>query len=350
MYDFELSKEIYSALSDEKSRQIYEKRCMLSLTNDVKYEDDIIFSVIDRKTLDKLIDYAREVSNKLVIRGTGNEFNTLIRLYPDLEYLFFVDRDPSRVEEGVFYGHQVVSTEEFYESYDNYYVLICSSAFSSDIVSELREHGVTDDHILDFGGLWKTNQQYFDADIIRPIRHEVFVDGGCYDGTTARNFMLWCNGEYDAIYSYEPDRKNYEKTLRMMEKESIERLKLFNKGLWDKRTTLYFNESGGQGSGIISDNCATEECASIETATIDETIRGGRATFIKLDVEGAEYEALVGASETIAREHPRMAISVYHKPEDIFKLPSLIMEMSPNYKLFLRHYQMSRCETILYAL
>ena len=348
MFDLESSKTVYAALSDDRSRFIYEKRCMLSLTDDVQYEDDIIYSVIDKKALDKLIEYAREVSDKLVIRGTGNEFNTLIRLYPDLEYLFFVDRDPFRVQEGEYCGHRVVSTEEFYERYDDFYVLICSSAFASVIVSELQEHGIPRDHILNFGGLWKTNEQYFDEEIIKPVAHEVFVDGGCYDGTTARKFASWCQGEYDAIYSYEPDGLNYNRIVQQIEKKPIEKFTLFNKGLWDKSTTLYFNESGGQGSGIICDN-NNEANTSIETTTIDGTVIEDNVTFIKLDVEGAEYEAIVGASETIAKNHPRMAISIYHKPEDIFELPRTILEMCPDYKLYIRHYQMSRCETILYA-
>lgn len=362
MYDFGLSKTIYSALSDEKSRYIYEKRCMLSLTDDLQYEDDIIFSVIDKKRIEKLISCAREVSDKLVIRGTGNEFKTLIRLYPDLEWDVFVDRDPMRIKEGVFYEHKVVSVDDFYSRYSDYYVLVCSSAFASDIVDELHEHGIDDKHIFNFGGLWKTKKQYFDSDIIKPINHEVFVDGGCYDGTTVRNFISWCGGNYDKIYSYEPDSINYKHTVELMEAEPVSNLTLYNKGLWDKSETLYFNESGGQGSNIVNEDSLSSESheedkgievqqvSSIEATTIDESTNGDAVTFIKLDVEGAEYEALVGAEKTIKKYHPRMAISIYHKPEDIFTLPELVMSMSDDYKFYLRHYQISRCETILYAI
>ncbi len=93
----------------------------------------------------------------------------------------------------------------------------------------------------------------------------------------------------------------------------------------------------------------SSQLASIEATSIDESVSGDKVTFIKLDVEGAEYEALVGAKNTITKHHPRMAISIYHKPEDIFTLPELIMEMEPDYKFYLRHYQMSRFETILYC-
>ena len=356
MVDLDFTKTFYNMLEDDESRFIYEKRVMLSLTDDARYVDDIIEGVIDKSSLDEMIKAARRVSDKLAIRGTGNEFYTLMRLYPDFEFELFVDRDPMRIAEGEFYEHKVVSVDEFYSDYADYYVLVCSSAFAGDIVDELKSHGIDDEQILNFGGLWQTGVQYFDTDIIKPIAHEVFVDGGCYDGTTVRNFVSWCGGNYDALYSYEPDSLNYERTLKLMEQDPVPRLTLYNKGLWDKTETLYFNESGGQGSGIVnvddppSDQYdESSQLASIEATSIDESVSGDKVTFIKLDVEGAEYEALVGAKNTITKHHPRMAISIYHKPEDIFTLPELIMEMEPDYKFYLRHYQMSRFETILYC-
>ena len=73
-------------------------------------------------------------------------------------------------------------------------------------------------------------------------------------------------------------------------------------------------------------------------------------TFIKLDVEGAERKALQGARKTIKRDRPRLAVSVYHKAEDIIELPAYILSLHEDYRLYLRHYQMSPCETIVYAL
>ena len=350
MYDFEVSREIYAKLKDDTSRFIYEKRCMYSLTGDIGYVNDIIESLIDRQQLNSLIDKAKNVSDKLVIRGTGNEFHTLMRLCPDLEWEFFVDRDAMRVSAGEFFEHKVISVDRFYEEFKDRYVLICSSAFCKDIENELREHGIAEEQIITFGELLNCNQQYFDNDIIRPVEHEVFVDGGCFDGTTVRNFVAWSNRIYDEIYSYEPDHINYERTLTDMSNNPVKNLHLYNKGLWNKSDKLYFYESGGQGSGIVSDDNEDTEVVPIETVSIDETVGDSKVTFIKLDVEGAEYEALQGAITTIQRYHPRMAISIYHKPEDIFTIPRFVMEMSDDYTFYLRHYQMSDCETILYAI
>ena len=347
--------EVYQYLYDDKSRFLYEKRCMWSLTQDHRYIDDIILSLIDKEQADKLMDKARSVSDRLVIRGAGNEYGTLRRFYPDLRFACFADRDPVKVSMKEIDGHPVISLDEFYEEHGGDYVLVTSSAYNKEILKELLQHGFPEDHILNFGVLCQSPEQYFEPGIITPQEHEVFVDGGCYDGATIRRFVSWCGGRYDAIYSYEPDRQNYQLALDRFAAWPVRDLKLINKGLWSGEEVLHFNESGTQGSGIVGEDKENETISQengvirIETTSIDQTVAGAPVSFIKLDVEGAEYEALRGAEDTIRKYHPRMAVSIYHKPEDIFTLPELIMSYSEEYRFYLRHYQFSQYETILYA-
>ena len=70
---------------------------------------------------------------------------------------------------------------------------------------------------------------------------------------------------------------------------------------------------------------------------------------IKLDIEGAELEALKGARETILRHKPKLAICIYNKPEDMIDIPLYIKELVPEYKLYVRHYTNTNDETVLYA-
>ena len=72
-------------------------------------------------------------------------------------------------------------------------------------------------------------------------------------------------------------------------------------------------------------------------------------TFIKMDIEGAELKALKGAKNIILRDKPKLAISIYHKPEDIVEIPLFIKELVPEYKLYIRHYSNDSIETVLYA-
>ena len=71
---------------------------------------------------------------------------------------------------------------------------------------------------------------------------------------------------------------------------------------------------------------------------VDSVLSGAPASYIKLDVEGAEYEALCGARNTIARFHPKLLCAAYHRNEDLFRLPLLIHALHPGYRLYLRHF------------
>ncbi len=71
---------------------------------------------------------------------------------------------------------------------------------------------------------------------------------------------------------------------------------------------------------------------------------------IKMDIEGGEYNALLGAAQTIRMQQPALAISVYHEFNDFFQIPGLIRDYGVEYKYFLRHYAWNSSETILYAI
>ena len=76
-------------------------------------------------------------------------------------------------------------------------------------------------------------------------------------------------------------------------------------------------------------------------------LEGKRITFIKMDIEGAEYEALLGARKLIEINRPRMAISVYHKYEDFVTLADLVLKMHPDYRISFRHYGFDELETVM---
>jgi hypothetical protein len=86
--------------------------------------------------------------------------------------------------------------------------------------------------------------------------------------------------------------------------------------------------------------------------SLDEYLKNEKepVTFIKMDLEGAELNALKGAEQTIKEQKPKLAISIYHKPEDIWEIPNLLLELVPDYKFYIRHYTLIGAETVLYAL
>jgi hypothetical protein len=89
--------------------------------------------------------------------------------------------------------------------------------------------------------------------------------------------------------------------------------------------------------------------SSINTVKLDDALKDEPVSFIKMDVEGSESNALLGAEEIIKNLKPKLAISVYHKDDDLAKIPLLIHEIVPEYKFYLRHHTSAPVDTILYA-
>ncbi len=189
------------------------------------------------------------------------------------------------------------------------------------------------------------DQQYFDRGFLQPRQNEVFIDAGSYTGDTIEAFYRFCGGAYAEIYGFEPNpdvQKGLKETLARL---SLHDTKIFNRGAWSNETVLHFTALDTMG-GHIGEDGNTQ----IQTKTIDSIASQYPITLIKMDIEGAELEALRGAEKTIRRDRPRLAICVYHKPEDIFNIPEYILSLHPNYTLYLRHYSYIPWETVLYAL
>jgi hypothetical protein len=74
-----------------------------------------------------------------------------------------------------------------------------------------------------------------------------------------------------------------------------------------------------------------------------------KTTFIKMDLEGYEELALLGAKETIKRDKPKLAISIYHGKDDYWKLPNIILDADSEYRFYIRHYTLFNNETVLYG-
>ena len=223
----------------------------------------------------------------------------------------------------------------------------------------LAAAGVPADHILRFANTGQL--QYFDA-TVNPYcgaGKEVFIDGGVLDLDSSWRFLQYCNGDCEKIYAFEPDARNLKVCReRMKHDEALAKtVELIPKGIWSEPTTLVFKgDPFNSGGSYIQDPSAAgrgyQTVGDIELActSIDAVLQGGKATFIKFDIEGSELAGLKGARKTIEKYHPTLAISIYHKPEDIIELPTYIKEIAPGYKLYLRCYHEDFQETVLYAI
>lgn len=339
-------KAVYSCLGDEESKRLFEYRVMYALTRDYRYVKSMFSDIEEKKQLDVLINKCMRLEGKAVYYGAGNDLHIIRTLYPNLEINCVCDRDPVKQKSG-WHGIPVISPEQLFENKQEVHVIIATTGFHREVKRFLIEEGIKEEQIINLGEVCEPlyNRQYFDPEVVLPQGEGVFIDGGCYDCSTSMLFEKWCQGKYKKIYGFEPDEKNYRRCMERV--QQLKNVEIINKGLWNCDEILSFAANQGQACGIVDDGTAV---TSISTTSIDCVVNDEHVTFIKLDVEGAELRALQGARNTIIRNHPRLAISIYHKPEDIFEIPEYILSLHSDYKLYIRHYQFSDCETILYAI
>lgn len=185
------------------------------------------------------------------------------------------------------------------------------------------------------------NDQYHPADLPRWPERLRFVDGGAFTGDTLLQLAA-AGYTLDAIAAFEPDLDNYAELLRNI--AHFDSAACLPCGLSDHAKRIGFTEGMGGGSHI--DPKATRQ---ITCVALDEALPGFRPNLIKLDVEGAELDALAGSVQTIARFRPALAISLYHHPEHLWRIPFLIESWNLDYRFHMRGHAESSFDLVLYA-
>lgn len=195
-------------------------------------------------------------------------------------------------------------------------------------------------------GNYSLKDQYFPEDIIHIRNGEVFIDGGAYTGDTIRELIKAArrqNQKIKKVIAFEPNEENYR---ILKDSWKTEKVELINKGLSEKEEVLLFYEYGNA-SRLTKD--VDEATTQVPVTNIDAIPSCREATFIKMDIEGAELDALKGGRETIVRNHPKLAICIYHNNEHMLAIAEYIHEIAPEYKLYVRHHSKGGNETVLYA-
>lgn len=185
---------------------------------------------------------------------------------------------------------------------------------------------------------FKIQEQYFEEFVVLN-EGATFIDGGGFDGKTTKLFAEKFP-KYKKIFYFEPNLDSMHKSISYL--SELENVEFVNKGLWNCETTLKFDNSAGGASAV-----SNEGLDFITTTSIDKIV-DCKIDFIKLDIEGAEINAIEGARSIIKRFHPMMAICVYHNQNDFLEIPRLIKLINPSYKVFLRHYTQGVFETVMY--
>ncbi len=357
-------KKVRSRLIDEQSRVIYDNRLNFAQTGNQR----LIWQMLEQidgwggicRLQERLI---KDSHKKLLIFGGGYNGVFLRECLSEFNWVAYLDNKVETVLEASLIDIQTsilslnakplpTYNPKYYaqqEGTENTFVVISVPSFKAQIAitKQLLSLGFREEDIYAFLPSNSLIPQYFE--VFQAGQNETFVDCGVLDGDTCYDFARWCLGRYRKIFAFEPDNNNYENCKINLSK--LQDVNLFNLGVWDKAETLSFNNTSSGFSTIVEGGASKQkdEIVEIKTCAMDEVLAGEEITFIKMDVEGAELKALQGASKIISEQKPKLAVCVYHKPEDMWEIPDLLLELNPEYQFRLRHYGPSAYESVLYA-
>lgn len=331
-----------AAFADALSRHIYDCRVKYAMNGDIQ---ELVPMIRENAPLfaggGQIV---REISqaHEVWLFGTGDYGKMIAQLWP-MQLCGFLDNAPDKQGQDLF-GHPVCAPEEICHHPDAL-VVITARQYHVAMKEQLHSLGIAEGRILDVGG-WVEEaiypSIYFDLPALKQSEEEVFLDVGSYDGETAELFTDWAGGNVKQIYCFEPDPANQKKIEARL--SAHDDVTIIPKGAWNAATELHFCADGKKQSYV-----SQEGETVIQVDTIDHVLAGERPTFIKMDIEGSELAALRGAEQSIRKYRPKLAISIYHRPEDIFTLPDFILSCHPDYQLYLRHYSLGFFDTVLYA-
>ncbi len=278
-------------------------------------------------------NYEQEIYNFLCTLGFPNE-----------QICFF--RSPYMISSAIF-------RKKYLEGYRWAYNFFTDERSKKNIINRVREMILGLPCPAD--SLYKDG--YFGFPDIKLQNGEVYVDGGAYIGDSAEEFiqdMKNAEKQYKHIYSFEPDSENFTKARKRLSLYSD--ITIIPKGLWSSEKELSFQsqqENGGGGASHITEK-ESENTVYIPVTAID-TIFSGQPedmlpTIIKMDIEGAEREALIGAAGVIQKKKPQLIICAYHKPEDIYELVQTIINIREDYDFTLWKIGEGFYDLVLYAI
>jgi FkbM family methyltransferase len=184
--------------------------------------------------------------------------------------------------------------------------------------------------------------QYFPADLPRWTNPVRFVDCGAYDGDTVEALAL-AGYEFDAIAAFEPDPGNYRALAARVGRYGA--ASCFPCGVGGSTRMVRFATGAGMASHEAADGSTVVQCVAI-----DDALPGFRPSLVKMDVEGAEPDALEGARRTISAARPALAIALYHEPSHLWEIPRQIASWDLGYRLEIRGHGHGSFDTVLYAL
>lgn len=223
------------------------------------------------------------------------------------------------------------------------FALFCDEPSRREFVAQVawRLHG-------DFDVLGRPEpDEYFPRDVVRLTADEFFVDVGAYDGDTVRQFLRRRGSEFRRVIALEPDTQNFDKLVKYVTGLPVQlasKIQPHALAASNRACRLRFSEGEGTSSAINGQGSTEVECIRL-----DDLLDGQRPTYIKMDIEGAELDAIEGCRRLLVDVCPMLAVCVYHAQDHLWKIPIAVHQIHPHYAFYLRSHMPECWETVCYA-
>ena len=189
-----------------------------------------------------------------------------------------------------------------------------------------------------------TKHQYFPSDLPRHQEPMRFVDGGAFTGDTLQRFLA-AGYVFEAVAAFEPQHENFSRLSEFVSSHSttLPNAEIFRCGLGDA------NEDAAVTHEASASRITKGGGDTVSVVAFDQVLPSFNPTLVKLDVEGYEARALAGASQSIRRCQPSVAVCIYHEPHHLWTLPKMLKRMLPNHSLALRYHGFNGFDSVAYA-
>lgn len=350
--------ELYHSLGDEQSKELFLARLECDLTMGSLDISPALARLTQwtpwvdssRGTGVQKLEEVIRSGKKLIYYGAGEmgmcHYYDIKRTYGATP-VAFCDGNPEKWGSR-YCGLPVISPETLLHEYSDAVAIISNLRNWQEIREFLLKKQFPDEHVLVLPGLFDPDQYWRFLKKLRWSRGGAFVDAGCRDGKDSVRFAEMCANcappvSYSKIIAFEPSPRNAEDCRRTAEAQNLHGFELKQLGLGKAPEKASFMENLAL-STIRSDGEVEVEIVPLDSLTTDTDVM-----LIKMDIEGSEFDALLGAKETILRCRPVLAICVYHKCGDLLAIFSYLKDLCKEYNFYIRQAMTLMSETVLYA-
>src|SRR5579884_630497 len=187
---------------------------------------------------------------------------------------------------------------------------------------------------------------YFPSGITSYNGQETFIDCGAYDGDTILRFLDRTQGAFHKVFAFEPDPANLsalDKTISSLPVAVQQKIRIFPYALGDVTCKVRFSATGTLGAAV------GEGDLEIDCVRLDDVLESEMPTYIKMDIEAYEPNALRGGAEIIRRHQPVIAACSYHVQDHVWTIPLIMKEINPGYAILMRHHIQLVEDLVTYA-